>query len=90
MVVSATPRGNLVFVFFGDSSQIGSNFGDSEDSMDSPTSMNVNALMAYSIDINDKFAMMEQTNADLKKFVDDKNIHIDQLMNNLEAFTPGE
>ena len=45
MVISATPRGNLTSVFFGKFSQIGSNFGDSEDSIDSPTSMNVNALM---------------------------------------------
>uniref|UniRef100_M1DFX2 Uncharacterized protein n=1 Tax=Solanum tuberosum TaxID=4113 RepID=M1DFX2_SOLTU len=30
MVVSATPRGNLVSVFFGEFSQIGSNFGESE------------------------------------------------------------
>ncbi|KAG5576233.1 hypothetical protein H5410_056367 [Solanum commersonii] len=40
MVVTATPRGNLASVFFGEFSQISSNFGESEDSMDSPTSMN--------------------------------------------------
>ncbi|WMV42327.1 hypothetical protein MTR67_035712 [Solanum verrucosum] len=90
MVVTSTPRGNLASVFFGESSQIGSNFGESEDSMDSPTSMNVNALMADSTDMNEKFAMMEQTLKTLKKFVDDKNLHIAQLMNKLEAFTPGE
>jgi len=90
MVVSATPRGNLASVFFGEFSQIGSNFGESEDSMDSPTSMNVNALMADSTDMDEKFAMMEQTIEALKKSVDDKNLHIAQLMNKLEAFTPGE
>ena len=61
MVVSATPRGNLVSVFIGKSSQIGSIFDDSEDSMDSQGSMNVNALMADSTDMDEKFAMMEQT-----------------------------
>ncbi|KAH0636301.1 hypothetical protein KY290_036730 [Solanum tuberosum] len=61
MVVTATPGANLASVFFGELSQIGSNFGESDDSMDSPTSMNVNALMDDSIDMDEKFAMMEQT-----------------------------
>ncbi|KAG5591595.1 hypothetical protein H5410_042109 [Solanum commersonii] len=90
MVVSATPRGNLASMFFEEFSQIGSNFGESEDSMDAPTSMNVNALIANSTDMDEKFAMMEQTIEALKKFVDDKNLHIAQLMNKLEAFTPGD
>ena len=34
--------------------------------------------------------MMEQSIEALKKSVDDKNLHIDQLKNKLEAFTPGE
>ena len=58
--------------------------------MDSPTSMNVNALMAESTDMDEKFTMMEQTIESLKKSVDDKNLHIAQLMNKLEAFTPIE
>uniref|UniRef100_M1DDG4 Uncharacterized protein n=1 Tax=Solanum tuberosum TaxID=4113 RepID=M1DDG4_SOLTU len=58
--------------------------------MDSPTSINVNALMADSTDMNEKFAIMEKTIEALKKSVDDKNLHISQLMNKLEAFTPGE
>ncbi|KAK4706254.1 hypothetical protein R3W88_034199 [Solanum pinnatisectum] len=41
MVVTATPRANLASLFFGELSQIGSNFGESDDSMDSPTSMNL-------------------------------------------------
>ncbi|KAK4708276.1 hypothetical protein R3W88_029201 [Solanum pinnatisectum] len=90
MVVSATPKGNLASVLFGEFSQIGSNFSESEDSMDSPTSMNVNALMADSTDMDKKFAMMEQTIKALKKSVDDKNLHIAQFMNKLEAFRPGE
>ncbi|KAH0725415.1 hypothetical protein KY284_001280 [Solanum tuberosum] len=90
MVVSATPRGNLASVFFGEFSQIGSNFGESEDSMDSLTSMNVNALMTDSTDMDEEFEMMEQTIEALKKSVDEKNLHIAQLMNKLEAFTLGE
>ncbi|KAG5581661.1 hypothetical protein H5410_052288 [Solanum commersonii] len=46
--------------------------------------------MADSTDMDEKFTMMEKTIKALKKFVDDKNLHISQLMNKLEAFTPGE
>ncbi|KAH0781231.1 hypothetical protein KY290_000829 [Solanum tuberosum] len=58
--------------------------------MDSPTSINVNALMADSTDMDEKFATLELTIQALKKSVDDKKLHIAQLMNKLEAFTPGE
>ena len=34
--------------------------------------------------------MMEQSIEALKKSVDDKNLHIAQLINKLEAFTPGQ
>ncbi|KAH0685744.1 hypothetical protein KY290_017270 [Solanum tuberosum] len=90
LVVAATPRGNLASVLFGEFSQIGYNFGEYEDSMDSPTSMNVNALMDDSTAMDEKFAMMEQTIEALEKFVNDKNLNIAQLMNKLEIFTPGE
>ena len=46
--------------------------------------------MADSTNINEKFAMIEPTIKALKKYVDDKNHHIAQLMNKLEAFTPRE
>ncbi|KAG5608389.1 hypothetical protein H5410_019670 [Solanum commersonii] len=59
MVVTATPRGNLASVFFREFSQIGSNFGESKDLMDYPTSINVNALMDDLTDMDEKFAMME-------------------------------
>ena len=72
MVVSAKPRDNLASVFSGESSQIVSNSGNSGDSMDYPTSMNVNALMAGSTNMNEKFAMLEQTIKALKKSVDEK------------------
>ncbi|KAG5584977.1 hypothetical protein H5410_045411 [Solanum commersonii] len=52
--------------------------------------MNVNALVADSTDMDEKFAMMEQTIEALKKFIYDKNLHIVQLMNKLETFTPGD
>ncbi|KAH0776474.1 hypothetical protein KY290_007885 [Solanum tuberosum] len=90
MVAIATPRGNLASVLSREFSQIGSNFGESEYSMDSPTSMSVNSLMADSTDIDEKFAMMEQTIEALKKSLDDKNRHIAQLMNKLVALTLGE
>ncbi|KAH0686101.1 hypothetical protein KY284_016654 [Solanum tuberosum] len=83
-------HGNLASVFFGEFSQIGSKSGESKDSMDSPASMNVNALIADLTDMDEKFAMIEQTIEALKKSVDDKNLHIAQLMNKLETFTPRE
>ncbi|KAH0644592.1 hypothetical protein KY284_032476 [Solanum tuberosum] len=72
MIVTAIPEGNFVFVLFEKLSQIGSNVGESNNLMDSPTSMIVNALMADSTDMDDKFAMMEQTIEALKKSVDNK------------------
>uniref|UniRef100_M1DCA0 Uncharacterized protein n=1 Tax=Solanum tuberosum TaxID=4113 RepID=M1DCA0_SOLTU len=72
MIVTAIPEGNFVYVLFEKLSQIGSNVGESNDLMDSPTSMIVNALMADSTDMDDKFAMMEQTIKALKKSVDNK------------------
>ena len=67
MVITATPRGNLAFVLFGEFSQIGSNFGGFEDSIDSPISINVNDLMDESIYMDKKFSMMEKTIEALKK-----------------------
>ena len=52
--------------------------------------MNVNALMADSTDMDENFAMMEQTIESLKKFIDDKNLHIAQLMNKLVTYRLGE
>ena len=46
--------------------------------------------MAESTDMYEKCVMMEQTIMALKKSVDEKNVHIAQLMNKLEAFTHGE
>ncbi|PHT79572.1 hypothetical protein T459_17624 [Capsicum annuum] len=85
-----TARGNLASMFFGELSLTGSNFGEPEDSTDSPVSTKINALMADSTDMDEKFAMMEKTIEALKKLVDNKNLHIAQLMNKLEAYEPGE
>lgn len=45
-----TTRGNLASMFFGKISLTGSNFGEPEDSTDSPVSTKVNALMDASTD----------------------------------------
>lgn len=85
-----TSRGNLVSMFFGKLSLIGSNFCKPKDSTDSPVSTKVNSLMDDSIDMDEKFAMMEQTIEALKNSVGDKNLHIAQLMNKMEAYEPRE
>ncbi|KAF3684147.1 putative myb-related protein Myb4-like [Capsicum annuum] len=84
-----TARGNLASMFFGKLSLTGSNFGEPKDSMNSLVSTKVNALMADSTDMDEKFAMREQNIKALKKSVDDKNLYIAQLMNKLEAYKPG-
>ncbi|PHT86812.1 Pre-mRNA-splicing factor SLU7 [Capsicum annuum] len=84
-----TARGNLASMFFGKLSLTGSNFGEPKDSMNSLVSTKVNALMANSTDMDEKFAMREQNIKALKKSVDDKNLYIAQLMNKLEAYKPG-
>ncbi|KAK4356109.1 hypothetical protein RND71_025080 [Anisodus tanguticus] len=89
-VVTAIPWGNITFMLFDKLSQTCCNFGESEDSTDSPISTKVNALMADATDMDEKFANIEQTIEALKKYVDDKNLQIAQLMNKLEAFTHAE
>ena len=82
MVISATLGDNLASMFFGEFSQIGSNFGESEDSTNSPISINVTALMVDSAYMNEKFAMMEETIKAMKKSIHEIFFHIAQLMNN--------
>ncbi|KAG5631246.1 hypothetical protein H5410_002963 [Solanum commersonii] len=55
--------GNLASVFYGDHFQIGSNVVEYDDSMDYPTSMNANALMADSIAMDEQFSMMDHWKA---------------------------
>ncbi|XP_009762358.1 uncharacterized protein [Nicotiana sylvestris] len=58
--------------------------------VDSSVSTKVNALMTAATNVDEKFAMMEQTIEVLKKSVEDKDLQIAQLMNKLEAYAPGE
>ncbi|XP_070012921.1 uncharacterized protein [Nicotiana sylvestris] len=67
-----------------------SNLGEFEDLVDSPISTMVNALMTDTTNVDEKFAMMEQTIEVLKKSVEDKDLQIAQLMNKLEAYAPEE
>ncbi|PHU22822.1 putative methyltransferase PMT6 [Capsicum chinense] len=48
--------------------------------MNSPTSMKVNTFMVDAVDMDEKFAMMEQTIEDLNKSVEKKDHQITQLM----------
>ncbi|OIT19444.1 hypothetical protein A4A49_55051, partial [Nicotiana attenuata] len=82
--------GNTPFLLFDKFSQTTSNLGEFEDLVDSPVSTKVNALMTDTTNMDEKFAMMEQTIEVLKKSVEDKDLQIAQLMNKLEAYAPGE
>ncbi|KAK4362222.1 hypothetical protein RND71_017463 [Anisodus tanguticus] len=77
-------------MLFDELSQTGCNFDESEDSMDSPISMKVNTLMADATDMDEKFAMMDQTIEALKKSLEDNNLQIAQLINRLETFSLAE
>ncbi|KAH0639770.1 hypothetical protein KY285_036356 [Solanum tuberosum] len=50
----------------------------------------VNSLMVDATDMDEKFAMMEQTIEALKKSIDDKNIQIAQLMIKLDLYNSRE
>ncbi|KAH0679704.1 hypothetical protein KY284_020789 [Solanum tuberosum] len=54
------------------------------------TSTLVNPLMIDATDMDEKFAMMEQTIEALKKSIDDKNFQITQLMRKLDLYNLGE
>ncbi|OIT27901.1 hypothetical protein A4A49_21469 [Nicotiana attenuata] len=81
---------NTPFSMFDKLSPTASNLGGFEDSVDSSVSTKVNALMTDATNVDEKFAMMEQTIEVLKKSVEDKDLQIAQLMNKLEAYAPGE
>ncbi|KAK4717868.1 hypothetical protein R3W88_016206 [Solanum pinnatisectum] len=70
-------------------SQPSFNFGEFKNSTDFSISTKVNALMVDAIDMDEKFAMMEQTIETLKKFINDKNLQIAQLMSNLDLSNSG-
>ncbi|OIS96100.1 hypothetical protein A4A49_58626, partial [Nicotiana attenuata] len=87
---TAISGGNTPFSQFDELSQTASNLGGFEDLVDSSVSTKVNALMTDATNVDEKFAMMEQTIEVLKKSVEDKDLQIAQLMNKLEAYSPGE
>ncbi|OIT08266.1 hypothetical protein A4A49_17389 [Nicotiana attenuata] len=87
---TAISGGNTPFSLFDELSQTASNLGGFEHLVDSSVSAKANALMTDATNMDEKFAMMEQTIEVLKKSVEDKDLQIAQLMNKLEAYAPGE
>ncbi|XP_070041500.1 uncharacterized protein [Nicotiana tomentosiformis] len=81
---------NTPFSLFDKLSPTASNLGEFEDLVDSPVSTKVNSLMTDASNMDETFAMMEQTIEVLKKSIEDKDLQIAQLMNKLEAYAPGE
>ena len=82
--VTTTPGGNFASILSDELSETGCNFGESENLMNSPTSTKVNTFMVDRIDLDKKFAMMEQTIEALKKSVDEKDYQIARLMSKLD------
>ncbi|OIS96953.1 hypothetical protein A4A49_50530 [Nicotiana attenuata] len=87
---TAISGSNTPFSMFDELSPTTSNLGGFEDLVDSSVSTKVNALMTDATNMDEKFAMMEQTIEVLKKSVEDKDLQIAQLMNKLEAYAPRE
>ncbi|KAH0734917.1 hypothetical protein KY285_010624 [Solanum tuberosum] len=84
------PGGIITSKLFDELSYSGFNFGESKNSVDSSISKKVNSLMVDATDMDKKFAMMEQTIEALKKFIDDKNLQIAQLMSKLDFYNSSE
>ncbi|PHT54689.1 hypothetical protein CQW23_03175 [Capsicum baccatum] len=85
-VVSSIPPYRLKGLESDEPSEIICNFGESEDSMNSPTSTKVNTFIVNAVDMAEKFAMMEQTIEALKKSVDNKDYQITRLMRKLDLY----
>ncbi|KAG5590081.1 hypothetical protein H5410_040595 [Solanum commersonii] len=66
--------GNIASKLFDELSYSGFNFCESKNSVDSLISTKVSSLMVDATDMDEKFAMMEQTIEALKKSIDDKNL----------------
>ncbi|KAF3675667.1 hypothetical protein FXO38_04674 [Capsicum annuum] len=86
LAVTTTPGGNFASMLSDEPSKTGYNFGESENLMNSPTSMKVNTFMVDAINLDEKLAMMEQTIEALKKFVDEKDHQIIRLMSKLDLY----
>ncbi|KAG5598899.1 hypothetical protein H5410_030269 [Solanum commersonii] len=83
------PWGNIASMLSDELSQPSLNFGEFKNSTDSSISTKVNTLMVDATDMDEKFAMMEQTIETLKKFINYKNLQIAQLMSNLDLSNSG-
>ncbi|KAK4723318.1 hypothetical protein R3W88_026097 [Solanum pinnatisectum] len=81
---------NIASKLFDELSHSNFNFGEFENSTDFSISTKVNSLMADATDMDEKFAMMEQTIRALKKSIDDKNLQIAQLMSKLDLYNSRE
>ncbi|KAH0727785.1 hypothetical protein KY285_003498 [Solanum tuberosum] len=64
---TAIPRGNIASKLFDELFHSDFNFGKYKNSTDSSISTKVNSLMVNATDMDEKFAMMEQTIETLKK-----------------------
>ncbi|KAG5619890.1 hypothetical protein H5410_005108, partial [Solanum commersonii] len=80
------PGGNIASKLFDELSHSAFNFGESKNLVDSSISRNIHSLMVNTTDMDEKFTMMEQTIGALKKFIDDKNLQIAQLMRKLDPY----
>ncbi|KAG5602999.1 hypothetical protein H5410_034369 [Solanum commersonii] len=78
--------GNIISKLFDELSHFDFNFGEYKNSTNSSFSTNVNSLMVDATDMDEKFAMMEQTIKTLKKSIDDKYLQITQLMSKLDLY----
>ncbi|KAG5619888.1 hypothetical protein H5410_005106 [Solanum commersonii] len=77
---------NIASKLFDELSHSAFNFGESKNSLDSSISTKINSLMVNTTEMDEKLKMMEQTVGPLKKFIDDKNLQIAQLMNKLDLY----
>ena len=87
---TAIPRGNIASKLFDELSHSGFNFGESKSSTDSSNSTKANSFVVDTTDMEDKFAMIEETIEALEKFIDDKNLEIAQLMSKLDLYNSRE
>ncbi|PHT80086.1 Bifunctional monodehydroascorbate reductase and carbonic anhydrase nectarin-3 [Capsicum annuum] len=81
---------NFASILSDEPSETGCNFGESENLMNSPTSTKVKTFMVDAIDMDKKFAMMDQTIEALKKSVNEKDHQIARLMSMLDLYNPEE
>ena len=84
------PWGNIASKLFHELSYSSFNFGDSKSSTDSSISTKANSFMVDTIDMDEKFIMMEQTIEAYKKSIHDKILLITQHMRNIDLYNSRE